>query len=98
MKGKNAMANISPDNSHRIPVIEPLLLILKSRKGIAFIASIIALTMPLWTGIGSEMAFELAVASWVYIGGQSFVDGRQAASKTQEEVKKMIETAVKEKL
>lgn len=86
------------DYTKRIPVLEPFLLILKSRKGIAFIVSLVLLSLPLWAGISEQMAFEFAVAAWVYIGGQSYVDGKTAATKTQEEIKKVVDTAIDKKL
>lgn len=86
------------DNAQRIPIIEPLLLILKSRKGMAFLVSFIALTLPVWTPVTADMAFQMAVGSWVYIGGQSLVDAQNAAKTSKDELREQVRKLVLDKL
>lgn len=82
------------DNSQRVPVLEPLLLILKSRKGVAFVVSVILLLLPAFTPVTHDMAFQMAVTAWVYIGGQSMVDAQSAAKLSREELREHIRKSV----
>lgn len=78
------------DRKERIPVIEPLLLILKSRKGMAMVVSIIVLILGAVYHIDKEILLMASGLVFTYIGGQTFLDSKEYAKNTQAELEGLL--------
>lgn len=91
------------DRSNRVTFLEPLLLILKQRTGIATILGIILAIVLHYLDFPKEAITEVVALVFVYVVGQKWVDAREAsapivefADKVNVEVDKVLETQKEE--
>ena len=74
------------DRSERVMVLEPLVLILKQRTGIAMIVASILGTFLIVIGFPVEAVITSLTPIIMWIGGQKYVDAQEQSSKTVSEI------------
>ena len=74
------------DRSQRSAIIEPILLILKQRTGVATIAAIIVAAIMLYFDRSAEEISVLLVPILMYIGKQGYVDAKENGAEVVKEV------------
>lgn len=79
------------DRSERAVIFEPLLLILKSRKGLAAIVSVITSGVLFAIGFEVEQVAMIVSPIFVYIGGQSVVDASESSKEVNTRVLELRE-------
>lgn len=90
------------DKSQRRPVIDPLLLALKSRRVLvalaALIIGLVALAVPEIEPVRGELLTLLATLALAVIGGYSIEDaaraGREAATSTPEDIRELVKAVL----
>lgn len=68
------------ESNERTPILEPLLLILKQRTGVATVIGVIVAVVLYLMGFPSEVIQSVVALVFVYVGGQKWVDGKESAT------------------
>lgn len=77
------------DRSDRTAILEPIMLILKSRKGIAGIIAILVSSFMLVNGYSVAEIVAITSPIYAFIGGQSLIDASETSTKRIQELNEM---------
>lgn len=68
------------DRNERKPILEPFMLILKQRTGVATLLGIILALVLYIMGFPDEVVNGVVALVFVYVGGQKWVDAKEASA------------------
>lgn len=79
------------DRSERTPILEPILLILKQRTGIATIASVLISFVMIYFGFDTQQILMIVSPIFVYVARQTVIDAGENGGNVVKEVVEVVE-------